>query len=247
VFSAGDRDSLREMLIALAQSDSRISGAAITGSGALNLEDKWSDIDLAFAVTEENEISQVISDWTEIMYQNHGAVHHMDMASGESFFRVYLLENTLQVDLSFSPGRSFGAVAPSFRLVFGKSQDLPKSVWPTSNELIGLGWLYALHARSSIARGRVWQAEFMISGFRGQALALACSRFGLSPNQGRGLDKLPSEILETFVGALVRSLDEAELRRAYRLCGEVFLAEVNRVDPGLANRLGEPLEELTRT
>jgi hypothetical protein len=26
-----------------------------------------------------------------------------------------------------------------------------------------MGWLYALHARSSIARGRVWQAEYMIS------------------------------------------------------------------------------------
>ena len=55
MFSPGDRDSLREMLIALAQSDSRISGAAITGSSALNLEDKWSDIDLAFALTRVDE------------------------------------------------------------------------------------------------------------------------------------------------------------------------------------------------
>lgn len=245
MFNPQGRNSLREKLLSLARRDDRISGAAITGSSALNLEDEWSDIDLAFGVTEEETISSVISDWTDLMYENHGAVHHMDVASGEVVYRVFLLKDTLQVDLSFSPARSFGATGPSFRLAFGTSQELAISRWPTSNELIGLGWLYALHARSSIARKRFWQAEFMISGLRDQTLALACNQYGLSPNQGRGLDKLPSEISGMFVGALVRSLDDAELRRAYRCCGDLFLAGVNLVDSELADRLYEPVKELT--
>ncbi|MGC2485252.1 MAG: hypothetical protein WA359_03295 [Acidimicrobiales bacterium] len=244
MFSPRDRDSLREVLLSLAHNDVRLSGVAITGSAALDLEDRWSDIDLAFGVTDENEVSQVVSDWTALMYENHGAVHHADVSSGDVLFRVFILKSTLQVDLSFSPARSFGAVAPSFRLVFGTSQELPQSPWPTSNELIGFGWLFALHARSSIGRKRFWQAEYMISGFRDQALALACNRYGLSPNQGRGFDKLPAAISERFVGALVCSLDDAELRRAYRLCGEVFLAELSLVDSDLANRLDGPLKEL---
>jgi hypothetical protein len=244
VFNSQERKALRRELLAAARQDERISGAALTGSAALDREDNWSDIDLAFGVSEGNDVKQVISDWTVLMYENHGAVHHMDMASGDAVYRVFLLENTLQVDLAFSPARSFGAIAPSFRLVFGTSQEVPQTSWSTSNELIGVGWLYALHARSSIARSRVWQAEYMISGFRYQALALACIRYGVSPNQGRGLDSLPSEITEAFVGALVRSLDGVELKRAFQSTGEMMLREISFADSELANRLTNPLREL---
>ena len=81
MFRTEDRQSLRASLLSLARQDVRISGAAITGSAAINLEEAWSDIDLAFGVTNENEIGRVVSDWTDLMYENHGAVHHIDMAS----------------------------------------------------------------------------------------------------------------------------------------------------------------------
>jgi hypothetical protein len=246
MFSPEYRETLRQTLISNARDDDRISGAGLTGSAALDLEDRWSDIDLAFGVIDGHEISQVISDWTVVMYQNHGAVHHMDMASGDAVFRVFFLQNTLQVDLSFSPAESFGAVGPSFQLIFGTAHEIPETIWPSSNELIGLGWLYALHARSSIARNRYWQAEYMLSGFRDQTLALACLCYGVSPNQGRGIDKLPTEMAEPFVETLVRSLEVAELKRAYRSTGEAFIAQVTFVDLELAARLEQPLRELTR-
>lgn len=166
MFSPQDRESLRQSLLSTARLDARVSGAAVTGSAAVNLEDVWSDIDLAFGVSDEDEVGRVISDWTDLMYENHGAVHHTDMSSGEVKFRVFFLQNTLQVDLSFAPARVFGAVAPSFQLVFGTSEELVMSPSASYNDLVGLGWLYALHARSSIARSRFWQAEYMISGFR---------------------------------------------------------------------------------
>jgi hypothetical protein len=149
------------------------------------------------------------------------------------------------VDLAFAPASSFGAIGPSFQLVFGESRELPAVTWPSSNELIGVGWLYALHARSSIARNRVWQAEYMISGFRYQALALACIRHGVSPNQGRGLHSLPADVARGFVGSLVCSLEIVELNRAFRTAGEAMIVEVNFVDMELANRLLEPIRELT--
>src|SRR5262249_2399948 len=61
----------------------------------------------------------------------------------------------------------------------------------TAEGLIGMGWLYALHARSSIERGRAWQAEDMISGLRDQVLAPACLRPGVPAVGGRRLDRLP--------------------------------------------------------
>ena len=106
-----------------------------------------------------------------------------------------------------------------------------------------MGWLYALHVRSSIERGRVWQAEYMLSAMRDQVLALACLRHGLPAVEGRGIDRLPPEA--TAAAGLVRSLEAAELRRAFGVVTEALVAEIERADTGLAERLAVPLRELT--
>src|SRR5438128_12381578 len=113
------------------------------------------------------------------MYREHGVVHHLDVPSGAWIYRVFLLPSTLQVDLAFAPAKDFGARAPSFRLVFGEAADLAHVAAPAPEQLIGLSWLYALHVRSSLARGRLWQAEYMLSAMRDQVFALACVRPGL--------------------------------------------------------------------
>jgi hypothetical protein len=157
---------------------------------------------------------------------------------------VFLLANTLQVDRAFWRAAEFGAIAPTFQLLFGTATDRPFAPTPTAGELIGLGWLYALHARSSIERGRVWQAEYMISGVRDQVLALLCLRHGVPAVQGRGIDLLPVDSTAPLAGTLVCSLDINELRRAFGLVGEALLAEIEQVDAGLATRLAGPLTEL---
>ena len=107
-----------------------------------------------------------------------------------------------------------------------------------------MAWLYALHARSSLARGRVWQAEYMISGVRDHALALACVRHGVPAVQGRGMDQLPAEVTAGFAAALVRSVDGAELERAFRAVTESLIVEIGLADAGLAGRLTGVLREL---
>jgi hypothetical protein len=56
VFTPEDRGRLRAVLIAAARADERLSGAALTGSAALDAEDRSSDIDLALGITREAEI-----------------------------------------------------------------------------------------------------------------------------------------------------------------------------------------------
>jgi hypothetical protein len=104
--------------------------------------------------------------------------------------------------------------------------------------------LYALHARSSIARGRAWQAEYMISGLRDHVLALACLRHGVPAVQARGIDSLPPETTAAVAGALVRSLDGAELKRAFTVVTDALILEIERVDAGLADRLAATLRDL---
>jgi hypothetical protein len=236
MFTPADRTLLRDALIAAAHADDRISSAALTGSAAAGSEDRWSDIDLAFGIADA-DLDKTIADWTGQMYRTHEAVHHLDVHRGATVYRVFLLANTLQVDLAFAPAPEFGAIAPSFRLLFGKASEQPAVKAANPVELIGLGWLYALHARSSIARARVWQAEYMISGLRDHVLALACLRHGVPAVQARGIDSLPETVTSHVAGALVRSLDFAELNRAFRAACEALVVEIGQVDAQLATRL----------
>jgi hypothetical protein len=244
LFSVTERDRLRALLISAASADERITGVALTGSASIGAEDRWSDIDLAFGFAAGTELGAAIADWTAVMYADHGAVHHLDVTSGGTTYRVFLLASTLQVDLAFAPEAEFGANAPTFRLLSGRAVPRAQAGPSDTVELIGLAWLYGLHARSSIARGRVWQAEYMVSGVRDHVLALACLRHGLPAAQGRGMDRLPAEVTGPLTGALVRSLEVAELGRAFRVATQVLLTEIGAVDAVLAERLSRTLREL---
>src|SRR6185369_13190708 len=230
MFTVEERTRLRSGLLEHAASDQRISGAAITGSAAAEREDWWSDIDLAFGVRGTVELSEVLSDWTAHMYGEHRALHHVDVSAGAWIYRVFLLESTLQVDLAFVPASDFRALAPTFRLVSGEAKE-PRHLPPSpAAAMIGFGWLYALHARVCIARGNVWQAEYMISGVRDHALALACIRHGVPAVHGRGMDLLPRDVTAVFEGSLVRGLETVELSRAFRIAIECLMGEIRNVN-----------------
>jgi hypothetical protein len=244
MFIPEERARLRSGLLEYAASDQRISGAAITGSAAAAHEDRWSDIDLAFGVGNTAELSNVLADWTAYMYHRHLALHHLDVRSGEWIYRVFLLPGTLQVDLAFVTATEFRALAPTFRLMFGEANEPRHVPPPPPGDIVGLGWLYALHARTCIARRNVWQAEYMISGIRDTALALACIRHGLPAVHGRGMDLLPGGVAAQFEGSLVRQLDTAELSRAFRVAIQGLLSEIRSIDEELAGRLQEALTGL---
>ncbi|MGW7683584.1 nucleotidyltransferase domain-containing protein [Kribbella sp. NPDC054772] len=247
MYTPAARSALRDRLVEAARADARIAGAALTGSAASGAEDEWSDIDLAFGLAPSADQQAVLEDWTARLYKDHGAVHHTDVWSSGTVYRVFLLESTLQVDIAFAPADEFGARGPAFQVLFGETVEQPVWKAPSPIDLVGMAWLYALHARSSIARGKVWQAEYMISGVRDHVLMLMCLRYDVPHSQGRGLHLLPLVASTTVEPTLVRSLELAELRRAFRASVDVLLAEVELVDADLAVRLGRPVRELTRS
>ena len=243
-FTPEQRELLREELIGAAGGDPRITGVAVTGSAAGGALDRWSDIDLALGVSPAADMGATMADWTDRMYRLHGAVHHLDVARGATVYRVFLLRDTLQVDIAFAPAAEFGAVGPTFRLLHGTAIEPKPAPARDPQELIGMCWLYALHVRSSIMRGRQWQAEYMISAMRDHALALCCLRYGLPAYEARGVDRLPADAIAVAAGGLVRSLDAEELWRAFRAVTDALTIEVGYTDPDLAKRLTDPLAML---
>jgi hypothetical protein len=227
VFTLSERDRLRRDLIDSADADPRVIGAALTGSVALGGEDRWSDID--FALSVDDEMDAVITDWTALLYAC-GAVSHLDVRQGNVLFRVFLMRSTLQVDVAFWPSAEFGATGPAFRLLFGEANSLPQTGQPDRAELVGLAWLYGLHVRSAIARGRVWQALYMINGMRDHVMSLRCLDEGVNAVQGRGLDDLREA--DAFAGTLALSTHPDELRRAFHVLTGLLVGEIG--DPVLA-------------
>jgi hypothetical protein len=244
IFTPDERERLRDDLVSTAQQDSNLCGAAHTGSGASSLLDRWSDIDLALCLKPTASYDQVIAQWTRRLYQAHDAVAHVDVMRGATLFRVFLLRNTLQVDLAFWRTEDFTAIGPAFRLIFGEARTSRPAVPSNPRELIGMAWLYALHVRSSLSRGRVLQVDYMLSGMRNHVFELICLRCGAIPKQGRGLDDLPALERSAARTCIPRGLRRSELKRAFRTTMEALMREIREGDEELENDLIEVLQAL---
>jgi hypothetical protein len=216
VFTVEQRDALREHLLRLADEDERVVAGAAVGSLAVNGGDRFSDLDLTFGIADHVPVADVLDDWTRTLVDELEAVHLADLERGPTTYRVFLLPDALQFDLSMTPAAQFRPAGPRFRLLFGETAagESAVSTPPVAGDLFGWGVIYALHARACIERGRVWQAEHYVGAVRDHALSLACLRQGVPAVQARGYDDLSAETLARFEAAHVGALEPGALRVA---------------------------------
>jgi hypothetical protein len=242
MFTVEERDRVRRRLQEIARSDKRLVAGALVGSTA-GEGDRWSDIDLTFAIAEHASVSEVLDDWTTRLQNEFGAMKLFDLPVISTIYRVFLFPGNLQVDLSLTPRAEFGALGPKFALFFGSAvkRDPPRP--PPASHLFGFAVLCILRARVCIERGRLWEAEYLTSLARDQILTLACLRRGLNTSYGKGFDDLPQEILEPFKGALVGSLERAQLLEALRKTIDGLLSNAQGVE-NFGARLEEQMHEL---
>jgi hypothetical protein len=246
MFSVEDRTRVHDRVLELAATDERIVAGAVVGSLALADGDRWSDLDLTFAVADDVPVEDVLNGWTRSVVDEFDAVQLFDLPSGASIYRVFLLPGCLQFDLSFTPASAFGAGGPKFKLLFGEAIEKPYVQPPPADELFGYAVHHALRARFSIERGRGWQAEYWIGELRNHALDLACRRRDLPARYGRGFDDLPADVCDSFEDALVRSLERDELLRALGSAIAALLREADEVRD-LAARVEPQLRTLAST
>jgi hypothetical protein len=227
VFTVEQRDAFREHLLRLAEQDERVVAGASVGSLAVDGGDRFSDLDLTFGIADHVPAAEVLEDWTRTLIGERDAVHLADLERGPTLYRMFLLPDALQFDLSMMPAAQFRPAGPRFRLLFGETAAAGSEV-PTppvagdlfiptpsvAHDVFGWGVIYALHARACIERGRVWQAEHYVGAVRDHALSLACLRQGVPAVQARGYDDLPAETLARYEDAHVGAVEAGALRAA---------------------------------
>jgi len=225
MFTVEQRDALRERVLSLAEEDERVVAGAVVGSLAVDGGDRFSDLDLTFGIADHVQVAGVLDDWTRTLIDELDAVQLAELERGSTTYRVFLLPDALQFDLSMTPAAQFRPAGPRFRLLFGEmaadeletptvAGDLFLPTPSVAEDVFGWGVIYALHARACIERGRVWQAEHYVGAVRDHALSLACLREGRPAVQARGYDDLSAETLGRFEDAHLGAVEPGALRAA---------------------------------
>ena len=156
------RDVARSRALAMTMP---VTAAALVGSAATGREDRWSDIDLMVRLAPGLAA-----------LRGRRRLDRVDVRrarGGDPSRRVDLGSGAVPgvPDPRLAPGGrlSSGPTATSsergptgFELLHGETNP-PRllAVRPTHENLVGEAWLYALHVRSALARGRTWQADHL--------------------------------------------------------------------------------------
>ncbi len=226
------RERIKQRLIERAHADPAIVGAALVGSTADGGGDRWSDLDLTFAVSSSSSVSAALEVWTAWVAQEFGAEKLFDLPIPGTIYRVFIFPGGLQVDLSFSEAGVFGKRGPRFELLFGEPIEHPYTqVDQSPADTFGWGVHHVIRAHVCIERGLSWQAEHWIHQVRDYALTLACLRRGIEARYGKGFDKLPPDVTARASGALTTSIESAELRRSLAAATEILLDEATGAVP----------------
>jgi hypothetical protein len=258
VFTVDQRDALRERLLRLAEEDRRVLAGAAVGSLAVDGGgDRFSDLDLTFGIADDVQVADVLGDWTRTLVDELDAVHLVDLERAPTIYRVFLLPDALQFDLSMSPAARFRTAGPRFRLLFGETAAeeaeaagppvagglfIPTPAVPA--DILGWGVIYALHARACIERGRLWQAEHYVGAVRDHGLSLACLREGLNAVQARGYDDLSAETLARFDATHAGAFEAEALRAALGASVRALLREGAEARLPHAGTVAQRLAEL---
>jgi hypothetical protein len=257
VFTVAQRDVLRERVLRLGEADQRVVSGALVGSLAVDGGDRFSDLDMTFGIASDVSVAEVLDDWTRTLTDELDAVSLADLQRGSTTYRVFLLPDSLQFDLSMTPAAWFRPAGPRFRLLFGETAEegsepptpaTPEGLFiptpPVAEAIFGWGVIYALHARACAERGRVWQAEHYVGAVRDHALSLACLREGLSPVLARTFDDLSAETLARYADAHVRSVDPEALQAALAASVIALMREGSDARLAHAQVVAERLAEL---
>ena len=247
MFSVEQRDALREHVLQLADKDERaVAGAAVGSLAVDGGGDRFSDLDLTFGIVDDVPVSEVLDDWTRKLVEDKDALQLADLERGPTIYRVFLLPDALQFDLSMTPAAHFRAAGPRFRLLFGETAGDPRTPTPPlAHDLFGWGVIYALHSRSCIERGRVWQAEHYVGAVRDHALALACLREGVPAVQARGYDDVSAETVARFADTHVVSVEPEALRPALAASARALMHEGAQARLPHAETVAQRLAELS--
>ena len=243
VYNSQSRQETLEKLLEALESDHRIGGVLLVGSGAYGFKDEFSDIDLAVVVSEGQDAISVFRDWESVIRNLLPVLWcFTDIRGPEVGLYAFILEDFLEVDISFQSLAMLSARSPNWRVhldKIGQIQEILRASWLEKTEpnletlyarRLDSIWHYVTHVAVSIKRGHLWRAMHYLEEIRNRTIELegcACNR---QTHHFREVDQLPSARLSALEQTLPTRLERNELVRALYAAMDCFFETAARID-----------------
>ena len=254
-YSPTTREAPLNRLLTALQSDQRIAGLLIVGSGAEGFEDVYSDIDLCAVTTFADDVRPAFQEWGVKIREMLPVFHSVESVQGANIYLwILLLENFLEIDLCFLCLDDLRARRNRWKTVFdrsGRIEDIMQSSWKNRSKpnleeiyryILGSIWHYISYAAVAIQRDQPWRAVYEIEQIRNQTIELRGPREELETKRFRHVDQMSEDFLKSLEETLVLSLRSVDLMNALRAATVCFFREAQHYDKMLDIKLAERFE-----
>jgi len=244
LFSTSDREAAKEYLINLAKQNTDIAAGVLLGSAAYGYIDELSDIDLCIMVNSEENIESAMS------YMLQGVKAYRALLCCEQLthrrLQVYLLDNFLELNISFQSIDSINITKGDWKVVFDKNGDTEtkiKKSWATFqatqkenalsvNETVKAyaneTWHFFFHCATAIKRAKYWRAIGELDIIRGRLLELKGLRYSVDiGRRHRDVDNLPAHELALIQKTMVTDISRETLSNCMSLLLDAVYDELD--------------------
>lgn len=259
-YSPATREATLNRLLTALQSDQRIAGLLIVGSGAKGFEDVYSDIDLCAVTTFADDVRPAFQECGVKIREMLPVFHSLASVRGSNIYLwILLLENFLEIDLCFLCLDDLHARRNRWKTVFdrsGRIESIMQSSWenrpkPDLEEVyryrLGSIWHYISYAAVAVQRDQPWRAVYEIEQIRNQTIELRGLREELETKRFRHVDQMSEDFLMSLEQTLVLSLRSVDLMNALRAATTCFFLEAQYYDKMLDLKLAERFETKVKT
>ncbi len=259
-YSPATREAILDRLLAALQSDKRLAGLLVVGSGAEGFEDDHSDIDLCAVTTSVDDVRPAFQEWGIKIREMLPMFHSLESPRAPNVYLwVFLLENFLEIDLCFLCLDDLRATRKCWKTVFdrsGRIENIMVSTWenrpkPDLEEAyrsrISSIWHCIKHAAIAVQRQQPWRAIFELELIRDRTIELRGLREELETKRFRHVDQMPEDFLVGIEQTLVLSLKDTDIMNALKAATACFFREARQYDKILNLELAERLETKMKT
>lgn len=259
-YSPVTRDAILDHLLTALQSDKRIIGLLVVGSGAEGFEDIHSDIDLCAVTSLADDVKPTFQEWGVQISEMFPLFHSLESVRAPNVYLwVFLLENFLEIDLCFLCSDDLRATRSRWKTVLdrsGKIESIQQSSWenrpkPNLEETyryrLSSLWHYVKHVAVAVQRKQPWRAIYEIEQIRNQTIDLRGLRDELETKRFRHVDQMSEDFLTCLEHTLISSLRKVDIMNALKVAVSCFFCEAQHFDKTLNLKLAKRFERKINT
>lgn len=234
-----ERLEIKDLIIKYLQEDDRIAGAIHVGSSVYDFKDKYSDLDFAIVIFENEDLMQVFNDWKKLMEEKFTVIHSFEVIiTPTSLLHGFLLDNYIELDMGFQPESNIFARRKHWKIAFdktGKLESIMQETWKKRQKKDPLAkfidqingtWYYITRTLIALARDNYWHALKELEHMRDMIVFVIGHRFDLKLDHYQQIVDLPIDIQRELMNLLPSKLEKEILFDKLKIATKMLYKEV---------------------